>query len=329
MGRNNAKNKLVREAVWKFNQFPSRSIARYILAEYGGLFNNSLDNALCAVRYVRGKKKGGSDKFTPDNRVISPPDNIQIPETWRRIDIPYQLGEGKWLILADAHIPFHERKPLEEAIKYGKKISCTGIFMNGDMQDCQAVSYWPSVIRKNFMGEVNAVVEFFAYLKQQFPKRKKVYKPGNHEYRLPRFYAAQCPDLINSPLAAMESLLDFERWGIEFLDYFQIVMAGKLPILHGHEIRMISRVVNPARGLALKAKTWALCSHFHTTSEHTGTNLKGEYLTTWSTGCLCDLHPEFCKYGNDWNQGFAIIEVDRKGDFEVQNKRILPGGKVV
>ena len=45
-----------------------------------------------------------------------------------------------------------------------------------------------------------------------------------------------------------------------------VVMAGKLPILHGHEINHIDRAVNPARGLFLKAKSWAACSHCHSTS---------------------------------------------------------------
>ena len=73
------------------------------------------------------------------------------------------------------------------------------------------------------------------FIRQEFPKAKIVYKPGNHEYRLPRYYASKAPEFIGSPLAAMESLIDFESRGIEFLDYYQKVKAGKLSILHGHE----------------------------------------------------------------------------------------------
>ena len=319
------KQEIIKDTIRQFSQFPTRSIARYLLEMYGGLFDYDIEKIRGRIRYYRGQS---GESHRQEVKEIIESDIIPLPETWNRPEEPYVLPEGKWLVISDAHIPFHSKKAIEAAIEYGIQENCTGVFMNGDMQDCQAVSYWPSMIRRNFMGEVSIFIDFLDHLRQKFPTAKIVYKPGNHEYRLPRFYAKQQPDLIGSPVAAMESLLDFESRDIEFLDYFQMVMAGKLPILHGHEIRQISRAVNPARGLALKAKTWAACSHFHTTSEHTGTNLLGAYLTTWSFGCLCDLKPEYCKYGNDWNHGFATIDIDKKGGFGVRNLRIMPSGEV-
>lgn len=319
------KQEIVKDTIRQFSQFPTRSIARYLLEMYGGLFEYDIEKIRSQIRYHRGQM-GEAKRLAVKEIIESNP--IPLPKTWNRPEAPYTLTEGKWLTLSDVHIPFHDEKSLEVAIEYGIQENCTGVFMNGDIQDCEAVSYWPSMIRRNFMGEVSVFMDFLDYLRQKYPTAKIVYKPGNHEYRLPRYYAKQQPDLIGSPVAAMESLLDFENRDIEFLDYHQMVMAGKLPILHGHEIRMVSRAVNPARGLALKAKTWAACSHFHTTSEHTGTNLYGQYLTTWSFGCLCNLSPDYCKFGNDWNHGFAIIDIDKKGGFKVKNLRILPDGEV-
>jgi hypothetical protein len=126
----------------------------------------------------------------------------------------------------------------------------------------------------------------------------------------------------------METILGLEYRDIEFLDYLQLVMAGKLPILHGHEVPNISRTVNPARGLFQHTKTWAMCSHCHTTSQHPAKDIYGTLLTTWSTGCLCDLSPDYNPFGNNWNWGFALVNVEKNGDFEVENKRILPSGKV-
>jgi hypothetical protein len=321
-----AKSDIVRETISRLNNFPTRSIARYLLDTHGGLWDNDLEKIRHVVRYARGENGELSREI--NKNIIPSNKDLKIPQTWRIKQTEYKLNPGKWLILSDLHVPFHEIIPLQAALEYGAAQKCTGIFINGDAQDCQAVSFWPSTRRKDFMAEVFAFIDVLDYMRQKFPMAEIIYKPGNHEYRLPRYYASHCPDLIGSPLAAMESIIDFEGRGIEFLDYFQVVMAGKLPILHGHEFRSVSRAVNPARGLALKAKTWAACSHFHTTSEHTSTNLKGEYLTTWSFGCLCDLHPEYNPFGNDWNWGAAIITIDEKGNFEVQNKRILPGGKI-
>jgi len=136
------------------------------------------------------------------------------------------------------------------------------------------------------------------------------------------------PELIGLPLLAMDTVLGLESRGIELVDFYQIVMAGKLPIIHGHEIKTLSRAVNPARGLFLRAKSWSACSHCHSTSEHTARNIRGEYLTTWSFGCLCDLSPDYSSIGNDWNHGFALIDIEKNGAFIVRNLRVLPNGCV-
>ena len=87
--------------------------------------------------------------------------------------------------------------------------------------------------------------------------------------------------------------------------------------------------LNPARGLFLKTKSWAMCGHSHTTSEHTERDIRGTILTTWSVGCLCDLSPDYHAFGNNWNWGVSIVETQANGDFQVDNRRILPNGSVV
>jgi predicted phosphodiesterase len=322
----NEQTAIVRDVVQRLNHLPTRSIARYLLSMYGGMFENNLERARSAVRYVRGES--GVENREKNNNIL-PAEKQEMPDTWRRVTTPYELPSGKYLFIMDAHVPFHEKVPLEAALKYGLKRKVDGIVMNGDMQDCSALSFWKSVIRKDFMKEVLVFLEFLDYLRQMFPKEVIVYKPGNHEYRLPRYFAERCPELVETPLVAMETLLDFEGRGIEFLDYHQLIMAGELPVVHGHEFRTITSSVNPARGLFLRANSWALCGHLHRTSEHTDTNIKDTYLTAWSVGCLCDLHPDYSPFGSKWNWGCAIVTIDDKGNFEVENKRILHGGKVV
>jgi len=41
------------------------------------------------------------------------------------------------------------------------------------------------------------------------------------------------------------------------------------------------------------------------------------------------MHPDYAPYGTNWNWGFAIVNVEKNGNFEVVNRRILPNGKVV
>jgi hypothetical protein len=105
----------------------------------------------------------------------------------------------------------------------------------------------------------------------------------------------------------------------------RIIKAGNLNIAHGHEFPSgIASPVNVARGLYLRAKANAICGHFHKNSEHSETDINGHMTTTWSVGCLCDLHPLYMPI-NSWNQGVALITIDEEGKVDVQNRRIKNG----
>jgi len=324
---NKLKADIIKNALRRFGHLPKRTIARFVLHTYGEYFDGDLEGIRYLIRYYTGKTGKPLLDGLKDKSFLNLKHDV-LPQTWRKKRVPYKLNEGVWLVLSDAHIPFHEQLPLEAAVEYGQAEKVTGILLNGDWQDCAAVSYW-KVEHRNFHREIEAVIDSLDWLRQKFPTQEIVYKPGNHEYRLPRYYLSNAPQLIETPLAAMETVLGFEQRNIEYLDYHQIVMAGKLPVIHGHEVQSLSKTVNPARGLFLRAKTWAACSHCHQTSQHTTKDINGQIISTWSFGCLCDLSPDYNAIGNDWNWGFALISVEKNGHFEVQNLRILPSGKVV
>lgn len=317
---------IVKDALRRFKHLPTRTIARYLLEDYGTYFDNDLEKIRDILRYHRGVH-GDRDRLKIG--LEEKPAICAVPETWVRTRAPFHLDSGLWLVINDVHIPFHVVKALEAALAYAKQRKVTGILFNGDLQDCASISFWPASRKRDFDKEIELVIDFLDFIEQEFPGVQVVYKPGNHEYRLPRLFQTKVPELVGLPLAAMDTVLGLETRGIEFLDYHQLVWAGKLPILHGHEVRSISTAVNPARGLFMKTKMWAMCGHHHRTSEHTDTNLEGTLLTTWSVGCLCDLSPDYMAYGSNWNWGFALINVEDDGDFEVENKRILDSGKVV
>ena len=318
------KRKIILDALHNFPTLPIRTVARYILAEYGPYFDGDLEKIRHAIRYYTGKE-GEQNRETIGNNVIKR-DKVELPLTWRVQRKPHLLPAGRWLVLADVHVPYHEPKALIAAVEWGKARNCTHVLLNGDIQDCASVTHWPKTSRRNFDKELVEFIQFLDWLGQELPL-PTVYKPGNHEYWLPRYYASKAPELIGVPLLAMESILNLEARGIEFLEYKQIVMAGKLPILHGDEPKF-SSPVNAARGLFLKTHSWAMCSHFHSTSEHSTRDIHGTVMTTWSTGCLCDLNPDYAPYGNA-NWGFAIVDVHKDGSFNVDNRRILPNGEVV
>ena len=321
------KSQIVKDTVRRFQHLPNRTIAQFLINEYGELFDNDIEKARDSVRYYTGKRGEHNRNNSADKSLFRTDEKIKMPQTWRKVRTPYNLPVGSWLVLSDIHIPFHEPKPLEAAIQWGQANKVDGIFLNGDILDCAAVSYWPTA-KRDFNKEIEAGIDFFDFLRKEFPKSKIVYKPGNHEYRLPRLFVSKVPELCETPYAAMETVMGFEQRGVEFLDYHQIVKAGKLPILHGHELPNIQRTVSPARGLFLRTKNFAACSHCHTTSEFTTRDIQDNIITTWSFGCLCDLSPDYNPLGNDWNWGAALINIEKDGDFDIENKRILPNGKL-
>lgn len=294
------------------------TIARYLLQKHPELFGG-LEEARTRVRYYTGKN--GSSNITKNIGELIRDTPTDIPPTWRKKRDDYNLCAGLWLVLSDIHVPFHERKPIESAIKSGQIENVDGILINGDLHDCSSISYW-GVSHRDFPRETELVIDFLDFLRSEFRGKKIVWKPGNHELRLPRLYITKVPELVEMPFLAMEAALDLDGRNIEFLDFYQVVMAGKLPIVHGHEVKSMSSLVNPARGLFLRAKGSAACSHCHRTSEHVETKLNGSVMTCWSFGCLCDLSPDYWPYGNSWNWGFALINVEKDGNYEVINKRI-------
>jgi len=45
-------------------------------------------------------------------------------------------------------------------------------------------------------------------------------------------------------------------------------------------------------------------------------------VVRWSTGCLCDMHPRYQPL-NEWNHGFTIVETDNRGNYQVNNYKII------
>lgn len=236
-------------------------------------------------------------------------------------------GPFRALILQDLHIPYHNKKALMAAIEYGKARDANLILLNGDIVDFFAISFWEKDPRKrDLAGEIKTVRAFISSLRETFPKADIVYKLGNHEERWERYFFVKAPELLDIPEFDIESILSLRS--NELIRNREPIALGDLNVIHGHEYRFaISNPVNPARGLFLRAKAMALCGHFHQSSYHSEKTVEEKNLATWSTGCLCDLHPDY-RPMNNWNHGFAFVNVYTSGKFEVENKFVGHNGEI-
>jgi predicted phosphodiesterase len=331
-----------REAATLCAEFPlasTRELARMLRSRHPGLYASE-NSARVTVQRVRAE---GNQHNIPsqDTRHIDPADVVpaatdpaerawpSLPKPkaefdhWGAVELS---GDHRALVLSDIHLPYYDRGALAVALEMGRRRDATLVLLNGDVADHYAVSHWQNdPRRRDFRAEVESVQQFLAALREGFPKARVVWKLGNHEERLERYLVAKAPELLGLQVLDMGGLYGCAGRGVELVRDMKPVKLGKLFVVHGHEYRFaIQNPVNPARGLFLRAKTLALCGHFHQTSQHSERNLEQSVVSTWSTGHLGEPHPAYRPL-NNWNHGFAFVETNSAGAFEVENYRVING----
>ena len=312
---------------------PTRQIARIVYDQNNLLFTD-LEHARAVVRYYRGasgvRSRGLLGTIIEDNINVPDDNPLGLPESDEEEYeyLPYHLSKDcrKVLWLSDVHMPYHNIQALTVAIQKGITDQVDTIFLGGDILDCYTLSRWEKdPKRRKFHEELEMCRQFLTRLRELFPNARIYYKLGNHEERYQIFLRQKAPELQLIDDFRLDVLLRFGENRIEGIDDKRTVHLGKLRMLHGHEFgKSVFSPVNPARGYYMRSKKSMIAGHNHQTSEHTEPNLDGDIETTWSTGCLCELHPEYMPL-NKWNHGFARIDIDEHGDYSVNNYRIYNG----
>lgn len=227
-------------------------------------------------------------------------------------------------------MPYHSLSALTAAFNFAKKDNPDAILLNGDTLDFFGLSRFCKDPRKrHFAEELQSFKELIDVIKKTFPKAKLYLKLGNHEERYFHYLWMKAGELVGVKEFELENIIKSRANGITIIGDKRIIRANELNIIHGHEFASgVFSPVNVARGLYLRSKTHAIQGHNHQSSSHTEPNMNGKITTTWSTGCLCELHPEYMPI-NKWNHGFAMIDLDvNKKDFYVRNFSIVNGKTV-
>lgn len=252
-------------------------------------------------------------------------DDLDFPEGESEYTPPYELNiVGKILILNDIHIPHHFLPSLRLAINYGREQQVNAIVLNGDTLDFYQLSKFSRKPSKaNLRTEIELGQQFLQQLRKLFPSEKIIFKCGNHEVRLHKYIYDKAPELYGIESLSLQELLKLKELRIDFVKSNQIICAGKIRILHGHEFGG-GGAINVARTLRLKANQNIIFGHFHRSQSDYANNIDKEVTGAWSVGCLCDLSPEYLPY-NQWQHGFGIIELFEDGLFKVNNHKIIDG----
>jgi predicted phosphodiesterase len=316
---------IIIEYIIKYPTISKLSLAKLIYSKHPLIWDSaeavrsSIRNLSHSSRYDKSKKEIGTniDKLRIENMEL-----IKGKRSKRK---PYTLpkSQRKVLIISDLHVPYHSEDALEIALNEGKKQKCDTVLINGDFMDYYENSRFQIDPREsNLPLAIEAGKNVFKYIKKKFPKALIIFKSGNHDRRLEDKLINKAPELLGLNFWQSEKVLELPKETVMVAD-LDFIQLGKLKVLHGHEYKGgFIAPVNPARGLFLRTKESCLQSHVHRTSEHSEKTIGGKIISTWSIGCLSDLQPDYNPY-NQYNHGFAIVDVETNGDFEVSNRKII------
>lgn len=311
---------------------PTIKLARIMYRKNKLSFKN-VEDARGRLRYIEGKygseqKKAvkGSEFVKEGSRPYNP---YNLPDSHQEKRAPFKLPVAcnNILLISDLHIPYHDIEAVTVALDYGKKHNVNTIFINGDLIDNAQVSRFEKDMNKRSVREeFDATKQFLVSLRKTFPAAEIYWLKGNHCVRWEKFLAQKVHEIWDDPYFHLEERLSLNEQRIKILDDTVLVKAGKLSISHGHHIfKGIFSPVSPARGAYLKAKQSVIVGHLHRASHHQEVDLDLNTVSCWSTGCLCELRPNYSPLVSNSQHGFAHIQVEKNGDYHVNNYQIING----
>lgn len=318
--------KIVQEYIERFQNTANTTLAKKIFNENKGVWG-TWDEVRALVRYYKGavgdKKREIRGLEKPTTVTPTLPESYAEPKKIMR----FGRYDTNILSISDLHIPYHTKEAIEVAVEYGHQKQVNTIFINGDALDFYMMSRFEKDPRKrSIKQEFDAAIQFFTYLRKEFPTQRITWLEGNHDARYPKWLMTHAQHFFDDEYYSLQERLNLRKFNIEYLKDSTLVYAGKLAMTHGHLVlRGIFAPVNTARGVFLKTKQSTIVGHSHQVSEHTEKNLSGEIITCFSQGCLCDLQPDYDPFVNKHAHGFAQVEVKGNGHFSVTNKRIHKG----
>lgn len=223
----------------------------------------------------------------------------------------------KALIIPDSHIPYHDRKAYNLMLKVAKEIGIDEVVILGDLADFFAVNSHgthPQVFQM-LIDEVDEVNKELDKLDKLFPRAKKVFIEGNHEYRLERYLLSKAPALFG--VTSTEHLLNINRrknW--KFINYgpnqVYKILGSKLKARH-------EPLASSAKATASKALCSLVYGHIHRIERSHLVGLDGTDHMCFSVGWLGDKRNDkifgYVKGHHQWQLGFGLVYVDDKSKY--------------
>lgn len=215
----------------------------------------------------------------------------------------------------DFHVPFHDPKAINVLIKFLSYLQ-PKILVIDELIDFPSISRFDKDPRRinDLQKEIDKCISILGQIREILPKTRIVMVESNHDRRLEKYKRVVAKELHNLKKLRFESLLDLDKFGIEYKKDF--VFRGVL-FKHGSIVRQHSSYTAKAE---MERENINGCSgHTHRLGMYFKTQRGGSYV--WlETGCLCKTknveYLEGCVA--NWQQGLGIFA------FEKDSKHFYP-----
>jgi predicted phosphodiesterase len=235
------------------------------------------------------------------NRDYAVPVGVQPPKP----PIQYE----RVAVIGDTQIPFQDDKAVDIALRVIDEFQPTTLVHLGDLCDMYELSCFAKQFSQNQMiKELAQSRRFLKNLGERYPKAKKKWILGNHEFRFDRFIADNARSLIGLRGMTLLEQIEPEAYGFEaiYSGLKESYWEYKHNLLIGHWNKVSIHSAYTAK--ALLRDVSLIQGHTHRLGYHCR-NGHSIQLAAWENGCLCRLDPQYVLDPN-WQQGFSLVFYD-------------------
>lgn len=300
-----------------------RTVAKELAERYPELFKDT-ESARTFIRTMTSSSGKNSHKYSLVRNIMGeyemedtgvPAEPFVVPKGYHRIGI-----------ISDIHSLYCDSQALEVAINYLVQKDVNALLINGDLIDFYQLSHFqPQRSRMHFQEEREWVIRFLKEMQLLFDN--VYFKQGNHEKRYQTYMNNNAPVIFELPeFRTINYLFGYDNSTITFIPDSQRVKIGKLNVFHGHEFgKGGGAIVNIGRRAFMRGLQNVAVGHHHKTDSYSFKNFDNQISMGWAIGCLCQMNQAYAPV-NQWNHGFATVELeDDKGNFVFNNKMIIDG----
>lgn len=225
----------------------------------------------------------------------------------------------------DQHHPFVDKRAQEVALKIVEDFDPDILVEGSDTFDFYSLSCFDKNPHRLYENSVkHEITEWKKSMRRWLnaaPNAEVYFLIGNHEERWYReLYRTMFYDAIR-----LETLCEFDKFGIEFAKNNEVIVNNKLIIHHGTKVSKYSAYSAKIELESMMGYS-SLSGHTHRAGTHYVT-IRNQNFVAQEGFCLCDMNPGYIKNPN-WQQGTVLTTVSDYGvHFEPIQIFTTPFGK--